>query len=136
MWPKGAGIYIRRILSGHGISNIYSPKVAKARGDHTITFIQMHLDFDHGFINVGSGIRKRSRHATRLYRFTSKTRLWVLVVLIFLLPSYVLVHIKYLMTLRTKFTRHLTHETILTYLLNIRLWVSIVLMLPAKYSGS
>ena len=41
--------------------------------------------------------------------------------------------IKYLLTLRTKLTWHLTRETMLTHPLKIRLWVSVVLGLPAKY---
>ena len=50
--------------------------------------------------------------------------------------TYVLAHIKYLLSLRTKFTWYLTRETMLTHLLKIRLWVLVVLMLLAKYSGS
>jgi len=71
-----------------------------------------------------------------------KARLWVLVMLMllnFLLqryPTYVLVNSKYLLTLRTKFAWHLTREMTLTHLVKIRLWVSVVVVLPAKYSDS
>ena len=51
------------------------------------------------------------------------------------MPTYVLVNIKYLLTLKMKFTWHLTYET-LAHSLKIRLWVSVVLVPPAKYSGN
>ena len=50
--------------------------------NHTISFIQKHLSFDYGFLNVGCGITKRSRHVARLYRFASKMQLWASVVLV------------------------------------------------------
>ena len=46
------------------------------------------------------------------------------------MPTYVLVHIKYLLILRTKLTWHLTCKTMLTHPLKIWLWDSIVLVLP------
>ena len=89
--------------------------------------------------NVGSGITKRSRHATwsllkcdcgfgcaNAIKYSYYQSM----------STYVLVHIKYLLTLTTKFTWHLTREMMLTHLLKIRLWVSVVVMLPAKCSGS
>ena len=48
------------------------------------------------------------------------------------MSTYVLVHIKYLLILRTKFMWHLTRKTTLTHLLKMRLWVLVVLMLPTN----
>jgi len=45
-------------LEIHSTTSVYSPKVAKARGDHTISFIRMPLDFDHGFIKRGQWYHK------------------------------------------------------------------------------
>ena len=89
-----------------------------------------------GLYNVGSGITKRYRHATRLYRLTSKMRLWVLVVLILSnIPTAKVCLFMYWYTFDLEneiyVVSHLRND-----LPKIRLCVSIVLMLPAKYSGS
>jgi len=48
------------------------------------------------------------------------------------MPTYLLVNIKYLLTLRVKLTWYLTHEAMLAHLLKILLWVSVVLALFAS----
>ena len=49
------------------------------------------------------------------------------------MPTYVSVHIEYFLTLRTKLTWHPTCKMTLTHRLKIRLLVSVLLVLPAKY---
>ena len=137
--PKGTGIYIRQIPRSHGISNIYyfsilTKKQQIERGSH------------HQFYTNVSGLQSWV-HKTwavisqnvldTLHRCTDSLLKCDCVFCAIEysychgMPTYVLVHITYLQTLRTKFTWNLTCETTLTHL-KIQLWVLVVLMLPCQ----
>jgi len=58
---RAAPFFTARLFLSRYILQYTHQKVSKARRNHTISFIQTRLDFDHGFIKrVGSDITKRS----------------------------------------------------------------------------
>ena len=121
-------MYVRQIPSGHGLTNIYhfgmlTKKIAKASRNDTISFIQKPLNFDHGFIKYGLWYHKMFSTCYKVVKIHFFMGFGYVNAIKYSycqgMPIYVLVNIKYLLTLRTKLTWHLTPEMTLAHLLKI-----------------